>query len=386
MSVKRINLLGASGSIGTQVQDVCRMYPDRLAINACAVNTNVEALSGCVREFGVKKACVADENSLAAARDALFGTGCEVYAGSEGMCRLAADTDGDMTVDAVVGFAGLAPADAAIRAGIPLALANKESLVAGGSYIMGLAKSRNVDIIPIDSEHSAILQCLMSAAEQDRHTQLKSIILTASGGPFAGKKRGELENVTPADALAHPNWDMGVRITTDSATMMNKGFELIEACHLFGVTPDKVNIVVHRQSVIHSAVEFSDNAVIAQLGVPDMRIPIQYALFFPERRPSPAKALSLTDIGTMTFEKPDTETFTCLKAAMTAAERLDTTAGAIINAADEELVKLFHAGKIRFTDIFDGVCAALENIPAERADSLTVIEKADRAAREYCKG
>ncbi|MBR4345585.1 MAG: 1-deoxy-D-xylulose-5-phosphate reductoisomerase [Oscillospiraceae bacterium] len=386
MSVKRINLLGASGSIGTQVQDVCRMYPDRLAINACAVNTNVEALSGCVREFGVKKACVADESSYNAARDALFGTGCEVYAGSEGLCRLAADTDGDMTVDSVVGFAGLAPADAAIRSGIPLALANKESLVAGGSYIMGLAKSRNVDIIPIDSEHSAILQCLMSATEQDRHTQLKSIILTASGGPFAGKKRGELENVTPADALAHPNWDMGVRITTDSATMMNKGFELIEACHLFGVTPDKVNVVVHRQSIIHSAVEFSDNAVIAQLGVPDMRIPIQYALFFPERRPSPARALSLTDIGTMTFEKPDTETFTCLKAAMTAAERLDTTAGAIINAADEELVKQFHAGRIRFTDIFDGVCAALENIPAERADSLSVIEKADRAAREYCKG
>ncbi|MBQ4256337.1 MAG: 1-deoxy-D-xylulose-5-phosphate reductoisomerase, partial [Oscillospiraceae bacterium] len=259
MSVKRINLLGASGSIGTQVQDVCRMYPDRLAINAAAVNTNVEALCRCVREFGVKKACVADESSYNAARDALFGTGCEVYAGSEGLCRLAADTDGDMTVDSVVGFAGLAPADAAIRAGIPLALANKESLVAGGSYIMGLAKSRNVDIIPIDSEHSAILQCLMSAAEQDRHTQLKSIILTASGGPFAGKKRGELENVTPADALAHPNWDMGVRITTDSATMMNKGFELIEACHLFGVTPDKVNIVVHRQSIIHSAVEFSDN-------------------------------------------------------------------------------------------------------------------------------
>ena len=386
MDIKRINLLGASGSIGTQVQDICRMYPDRLAVNAAAVNTNVDALSRCVREFGVKKACVADESCLPAARDALFGTGCEVYSGREGLCRLAADTDGDMTVNSVVGFAGLAPTDAAIRAGVPLALANKESLVAGGSYVMGLAKSRNVDVIPIDSEHSAILQCLMSAREQDRHTQLKSIILTASGGPFAGCSREEMENVTPARALAHPNWDMGVRITTDSATMMNKGFELIEACHLFGVTPDKVNIVVHRQSVIHSAVEFSDNAVIAQLGVPDMRIPIQYALFFPERRPSPAKALSLTDIGTMTFEKPDTETFTCLKAAMTAAERLDTTAGAIINAADEELVKQFHAGKIRFTDIFDGVCAALENIPAERADSLTVIEKADRAAREYCTG
>lgn len=381
MKRSRINLLGATGSIGTQTLDICRRYPE-IQINTAAVHKNHSALAAAAKEFGIKRVCIFDETLEKALKDEVFGTGTEVLSGIDGLCRCAADTDADCTVNAIVGSAGLMPTDAAVRAGLTVALANKETLVAGGSYIMSLAKKTGADIIPIDSEHSAIMQSLMSA-RGDIKRQLKGIILTASGGPFFGRTREELRTVTPEQALKHPNWSMGSKITIDSATLMNKGFELIEACHLFDVSPSQVEIVIHRQSVIHSAVVLCDNAVIAQLGVPDMTIPIQLALSYPERFETTTAPLSLTDIASLTFSKPDTETFTCLGAAMSAAERPDTTAGAVINGANEKLVELFLNKKIGFNDISDGVNAALNDIPLTASDSLDAILDADRRSRGY---
>ncbi len=381
MKQTRINLLGATGSIGTQTLEICRRYPD-IRIHTAAVQRNHLALAAAAREFDIKRVCIFDEMLEKPLKDELFGTGTEVISGIEGLCSCAADTGADCTVNAIVGAAGLLPTDAAIRAGIKVALANKETLVAGGSYIMKLAKQQGVDILPVDSEHSAIMQSLMSA-RGDSARQLKGIILTASGGPFLGKTRDDLVSVTPEQALKHPNWNMGHKITIDSATLMNKGFELIEACHLFNIPPSQVEIVIHRQSVIHSAVVFCDNAVIAQLGVPDMTIPIQFALTYPERFETTTAPLSLTDIASLTFSKPDRKTFTCLKAALCAAEKPDTTAGAVINGANEKLVELFLEKKIAFTDIFDGVNASLNDVPLTGSDSLEAILAADKKAREY---
>ena len=378
-----INLLGATGSIGRQTLDVCRRYPE-IRINTAAAATSHEALAACAREFGVKKVCIFDESRYESLKNELFGSGITVTAGMDGLCECAADEDAECTVNAVVGAAGLLPTVSAMKAHRRIALANKETLVAGGGYVMQLAKECGVDIIPIDSEHSAVFQC-MEGITGDRRSQIKGIILTASGGPFFGMKRAQLESVSPEMALRHPNWSMGSKITIDSATMMNKGFELIEACHLFSLAPSQVEISVHRQSIIHSAVVTADNAVIAQLGVPDMTIPIQYALTYPERRVSSSKPLSLSDIGQLTFEKADTETFSCLAAAMRAADMPQTTAGAVINGANEVLVRLFLEKKIAFTDISDGVCAALDEIPLTASDDLDNILAADRAAREFAE-
>lgn len=379
MKMKKINLLGAGGSIGSQTVEVCRMHG--FGIHSAALKSNYRHLAKLAREFDIKRLCIFDEEYFKPLKDELFGSGIEILTGMEGLCILAADDNADITVNSVVGMVGLEPTLSALENGMDVALANKETLVAGGDIVMELARRNNRQILPIDSEHSAVFQCLMGVSG-DKARQLSGIILTASGGPFFGRTKAELENVTVEQALCHPNWSMGRKITIDSATMMNKGLELMEACHLFGVKPSQVEIVIHRQSVLHSAVVLSDNAVIAQLGVPDMKIPIQLALTYPERMPSLSAALSLTDYGSLTFEKPDFDTFECLSAAVSAA-RKGGTAGSIVNGANERAVELFLDGRIGFTDIGKGVAGALDSIPAMPADKLKNVLDADRAARKY---
>lgn len=377
--MKKINLLGSGGSIGTQTADVCRRHG--FEIHSAAVKSNYKKLAEQAREFNIKRVCIFDEKYYEPLKDELFDTDTEILTGIDGLCELAADKAADITVNAVVGMVGLRPTIAALESGMQVALANKETLVAGGDIVMKLAAEKGITILPIDSEHSAIFQCIMGI-KGDVQKQLKGIILTASGGPFFGKTSSELENVTVEQALKHPNWSMGRKITVDSATLMNKGLELMEACYLFGVKPSQVEIVVHRQSVIHSAVVLADNAVIAQLGVPDMKIPIQLALTYPERCESLSGELSLTDYGNLTFAKPDYDTFVCLKTAVKAAE-IGGTAGSIVNGANERAVELFLDGKIGFGDIGRGVSGALESIAVKPADTLDAVLDADAAARAY---
>lgn len=377
--MKKINLLGAGGSIGTQTVEVCRMHG--IGIHSAALNCNYKRLAELAREFEMKRVCIFDEKYEKPLKDELFGCNTEVLTGIDGLCAIASDEEADITVNSVVGMVGLKPTIAALEHGLDVALANKETLVAGGELVMKLARENGRRILPIDSEHSAIFQCLMGI-EGDRASQLKGIILTASGGPFFGKSYEELETVTVEQALKHPNWSMGKKITVDSATLMNKGLELIEACRLFDIKPSDIEIVVHRQSVVHSAVVLADNAVIAQMGVPDMKIPIQLSLTYPMRMPSLSGALSLTDYGTLTFEKPDLDTFICLKAAILAAQ-MGGTATAVINGANERAVELFLEGKIGFNDIGRGVMGALENVPVYTADKLVNVLSADKAARAY---
>lgn len=377
--MKKINLLGSGGSIGTQTADVCRRHG--FEIHSAAVKSNYKKLAEQAREFNIKRVCIFDEKYYKPLKDELFDTDTEILTGIDGLCELAADKAADITVNAVVGMVGLKPTIAALENGMRVALANKETLVAGGDIVMKLAAEKGITILPIDSEHSAIFQCIMGI-KGDVKKQLKGIILTASGGPFFGKTSSELENVTVEQALKHPNWSMGRKITVDSATLMNKGLELMEACHLFGVKPSQVEIVVHRQSVIHSAVVLADNAVIAQLGVPDMKIPIQLALTYPERYESLSGELSLTDYGNLTFAKPDYDTFVCLKTAVKAAETCGT-AGSIVNGANERAVELFLDGKIGFGDIGRGVSGALESIAVKPADTLDAVLEADAMARAY---
>jgi 1-deoxy-D-xylulose-5-phosphate reductoisomerase len=322
-------------------------------------------------------AAVADENAARDLKARVIDLPVRVEAGTQGVLEAASIKNADIVLNAAVGIAGLAPTLAAIRAKKTLALANKESLVAAGEIVMREAKENGVSILPVDSEHSAIFQCLQGCADVPR--ELKKIILTASGGPFYGKTRKELQNVTVEQALRHPNWAMGAKITIDSATLMNKGLELIEACRLFELPPEQVEIVVHRQSIIHSAVEFADGAVIAQLGVPDMRLPIQYALTFPQRFTSPAKSLNLFETGALTFSKPDIETFKCLSVCIEAARRggLYTAAA---SGAGEQAVELFLNGKIGFNEIGELVeAAAFTDLPSGM--TVEAVFEADAAAR-----
>ena len=304
---KKLSILGSTGSIGTQSLDVAEMRG--YEIIALTADRNAKVLEEQIRKWKPKYAALNDEEAAKALKIAVADTDTKVYSGAEGVAFCAAAAEADTVLNSVVGIAGLKPTLTAIEAGKDIALANKETLVAGGALVMKRAAEKGVKILPVDSEHSAIFQCLEGMNKKD---ELKSIILTASGGPFFGKKRDELQNITVAEALKHPNWSMGAKITVDSATMMNKGLELIEAVWLFGVSPDMIDIVVHRESIIHSLIEYNDNSVIAQLGVPDMRIPIQYALTYPERYPSPVRKLNLWDFQNLTFFKPDYETFSCL--------------------------------------------------------------------------
>ncbi len=373
--MKRISILGSTGSIGTQALDVARA--SGFVVAGLAANRSIAALERQAREFHPTTVCIYDNRLYNQLKLSLSDTDIRVVAGMEGLCEVAALEGVEITLNAVVGMIGLRPTLAAIRAGKEIALANKETLVTGGEIVMREAADRGVKILPVDSEHSAIFQALQGNSPK----QVQSIILTASGGPFYGWMREALAQVTPEEALRHPNWEMGAKITIDSATLMNKGLELIEAVRLFGVAPEEVQIVVHRESVLHSAVEYDDGSVIAQLGVPDMRLPIQYALTWPERYPCPVKRLSLTDYGKLTFAKADEETFVCLKACKEAIRRggLYPTA---VNGANEQAVALFLEKKISFTEIGELVMEALETaLPAGEVTEEAIFA-ADRQARE----
>lgn len=375
---KTISVLGSTGSIGTQALEVSEKH--NFKISALAAHSSTGLLEQQVRKFRPETVCIYNENKYSELKEKLSDMPVKILCGMEGLCEIAEMEQTDIVLNSVVGMVGLLPTLTAINAGKDVALANKETLVAGGSLVMSLAAEKDVNIYPVDSEHSAIFQCLQG----NKRSQLNKIILTASGGPFFGKSYEQLRSVTKADALKHPNWSMGNKITIDSATLMNKGLEFIEAKWLFDLEPEQIEIVVHRQSVVHSAVEYKDFSVIAQLGVPDMKIPIQYALLYPDRVECPTKQLSLTDYGTLTFDKPDYETFRCLSAAIEAV----TKGGAypcLVNSANEEAVRAFLADEISFIEIGEIVSSVNERFEYTEIESYEDVMKADRAAREYVK-
>lgn len=375
--MKGIALLGSTGSIGTQSLDVCRMHGYRVV--CLTANRRVDLMEAQIREFRPDLVSMMDPLAADDLRTRVADTATKVLSGMDGLIECATYSGADTVLNAVVGMVGLQPTLAAIQAKKTLALANKETLVAGGHLVTNTAKAYGVDILPVDSEHSAIFQCLQGSPEKGA---VKKLILTASGGPFFGKTLAELENVTAADALKHPNWDMGAKITIDSATMMNKGLEFIEAKWLFDMPIDAIDIVVHRESVVHSAIAYQDNSVIAQLGVPDMRIPIQYALTYPRRLPSPVQELSLVDYGKLTFYAPDYDTFRCINVCKDAIAAGGLRPAAA-NGANEESVRLFLNGKIKFTDIAVLNRAAMEACPQVADYTLDDVLQADRAARDY---
>ncbi len=371
---RSVSILGSTGSIGTQALEVCEVHG--IEVKALAAKRNEELLEKQVRKFKPKLVCLYDENAYRGMKIRLADLSVQLVTGMEGLCEAATLPEADMILNSVVGMIGLQPTLAAIHAGKNIALANKETLVTGGELVMKAAAEKGVKIYPVDSEHSAIFQCLQGYSG----CRVNKILLTASGGPFFGKTRSELEGVTVAQTLKHPNWSMGAKITVDSATLMNKGFECIEAVWLFGVRPEQVEVVVHRESVIHSMVEFEDYAVLGQMGVPDMKIPIQYALTYPERLSCPTERLNLFDYGTLSFARPDLETFCCLKAALDAIGRggLYPT---LVNGANEELVRLFLEEKIPFLKIGDTVCKALELDGSGEVTVESILDAEQRARR-----
>ena len=375
--MKEIVLLGSTGSIGVQTLEVCRAH--NIKVKALAVKASVETLEVQAREFLPEYVCVYDESKISDMRERLSDTDIRVVGGMNGLCELAR-LSCDIVVNSVVGMVGLLPTLEAAKAGNDIALANKETLVAGGRLVTDCVKQNGVKLLPIDSEHSAIFQCLMGACGN----RFEKILLTASGGPFYGKKRDDLLNVTREQALKHPNWSMGAKITIDSATLMNKGLELIEAVRLFDARPDQIEVVVHHQSIIHSAVEFEDGAIIAQLGSVDMRVPIQFALTYPERLPCPAKKLSLFEVGELTFARADEDTFMCLAAARKSIS-MDGNAPCIVNSANEAAVSLFLNDKIRFLDIGDVVTEALQCVEFIKQPTLDDILSTQRAAEEFVR-
>ncbi len=374
---EKLTILGSTGSIGTQALEVARKHGIR--ITALAASSSVDLMEKQIREFRPKVAALLSEEAAAELRSRVADTDTQVLSGINGVCECAREQSADTVLNSIVGMAGLLPTLDAIDEGKDIALANKETLVAGGRLVMNAAKEKGINIYPVDSEHSAIFQCLQGAPK-DR--ALKRIILTASGGPFFGKTREELIGVTAEQALKHPNWDMGAKITIDSATMMNKGLEIIEACWLFGVPEDKIKVVVHRESIIHSAVEFDDNAVIAQLGLPDMKIPIQYALTFPNRYPSPSGEVDLAKLGTMTFAEPDYDTFDCLAVCREAIRRGGLYPAAA-NSANEQANSLFRQGRIGFLEIGELVGEAMEACENVEDYTLSDVLRVDRLAREF---
>ncbi len=373
--MKNLVLLGSTGSIGTQTLNVAEECG--YAVTALAAGRQVAPLEEQIRRFRPRYAAMFDETAANDLRTRVADLDVTVLSGMDGLCELASLPESDLVLNSVVGMVGLQPTLAAVEAGHDVALANKETLVAGGALVMNAVREKGVKLLPVDSEHSAIFQCLQGAPERPA---VKRLILTASGGPFFGKTAQELETVTLQDALKHPNWSMGAKITVDSASMMNKGLELIEARWLFDMEPSRIGVIVHRESIIHSLVEYVDNAVVAQLGVPDMRVPIQYALTYPDRLPSPVGELSLADVATMTFYKPDEDTFRCLPICREAIAKGGLTPAAV-NGANEQAVALFMQGKIGFMDIPKMAQAALEADWPASGDVQTVLDT-DRAARE----
>ena len=375
--MKDIVVLGSTGSIGTQTLDVARMHGYKVL--GLSGYSNIKLLEEQAREFVPEFVCAGTESVYNELKIRLADTDIKILMGVEGLCHLAS-LNCDIVVNAVVGMIGLRPTLAAIEAGNNVGLANKETMVVGGEIVTAAARENNVSIIPIDSEHSAIFQCLMG----NNDNKPDKILLTASGGPFFGYTPEQLRNVKKAQALKHPNWTMGQKITIDSATLMNKGLELIEAVWFFNLKPEQVEVVVHRQSIVHSAVEYEDGAVIAQLGVPDMKIPIQFAITYPKRLISCSKRLSLFDVGCLTFERADEETFKCLKYAKTAISD-GGNVPCILNSANEAAVAAFLDDKIHFYQIPELIGEALSAIPRSSTVTLESISETENAAREFIR-
>ena len=372
---KRMMILGTTGSVGEQAVDVARENCVRLT--GISANKNVRRTEEIAREFNVEFCAMADESAAKDLRERLSDTNIKVLAGDEGICEMISRTKNDVVLNSIIGEVGLAPTLAVINSGTRLALANKESLVVAGDIVMARAKEKNVDILPVDSEHSAIFQCLKSGKKEE----VKKILLTASGGPFFGYTVDMLKNITVEQALAHPTWKMGAKITIDSATLMNKGFEVIEAVHLFGLPADKIEVLIHRESIIHSAVEYIDNSVIAQLSVPDMRLCAQYALTYPERTNAVIDELDLSHIATLSFAKPDYNTFSLLKCAIDSIAK-GGALPAVLNAANEVAVAAFLDRRLSFYGICETVAEVVERLSAaSNVSSLEDILAYDAEAR-----
>ncbi|WP_286081090.1 1-deoxy-D-xylulose-5-phosphate reductoisomerase [Parablautia intestinalis] len=375
--MKKIGILGSTGSIGTQTLDIVRNNKD-LQVVALAAGRNVQMLEEQIREFSPAIAVLWEEKAAQEIRVRVADTNTKISCGMEGLLEIAVMEEMDVLVTAVVGMIGIKPTIAAIEGGKIIALANKETLVTAGHLIMPLAAKKKVPIFPVDSEHSAIFQSMHG----ENRERISKILLTASGGPFRGRSREELKKVTIEDALNHPNWSMGKKITVDSATLVNKGLEVIEAKWLFGVEPEKIQVVVHPQSIIHSMVEYVDGGIMAQLGMPDMKLPIQYALFYPDRRPMEGKRVDFYTLSSLTFEKPDTETFKGLAMAYDAI-RLGGSMPTVYNAANERAVSLFLDGKLQFLEIYDLIQGAMEQHKTVLNPSVEEILEAEAQAYEY---
>ena len=376
--MKRISVLGSTGSIGTQTLEVVRQNKEELEVTALAAGTNVDLMEKQIREFMPKTAVMGDEKTAADLKARIADlSGVRVLAGMDGMLEMASEPDYEILVTAIVGMIGIRPTIAAIEAGKDIALANKETLVCAGHIIMPLAKKKGIKILPVDSEHSAIFQSLQGSPRE----RIEKIILTCSGGPFRGMKKEELAAKTPEDALKHPNWNMGRKITIDSASLVNKGLEVMEASWLFGVGPERVCVTVHPQSVLHSAVEFADGAVVGQMGTPDMKLPINYALFYPDRMPMKSEKLDLFKTAALTFEKPDTDTFRGLALAYTAAG-IGGTMPTVFNAANEEAVARFLDHKIGFLEIYEEIEKAMNAHKVIANPTVSQIIDAEKEARE----
>lgn len=387
--MKKIAILGSTGSIGTQTLEIVRSNPD-LQVVALAAGTNVKKMEEQIREFRPLAACMWTEEAAADLRVRVADLDVKIWSGMEGLLETAVIPDSQILVTAIVGMIGIRPTIAAIEAGKDIALANKETLVTAGHIIMPLARKKNVAILPVDSEHSAVFQSLngeLAGRELQHHViyegkQIEKILLTASGGPFRGRTRQQLEGIRPEDALKHPNWNMGRKVTIDSSTLVNKGLEVMEAKWLFGVELDRIQVVVHPQSIVHSAVQFADGAIIAQLGVPDMKLPIQYALFYPDRRPMEGRRVELFALGQLTFEAPDTDTFPGLALAYRAA-RAGGSMPTVYNAANEKAVQLFLENRIPYLGIAELIEMAMEHHKVTAAPGLEDILEAERETYEY---
>ncbi len=373
--VKNIAILGSTGSIGTQTLDIIEEYPERFHASVLTARRQWELLARQARKFMPERVVIADHSLYAPLKEALSDLPIDVAAGEKAIAEAATLNQVDIVVTAMVGYSGLIPTIEAIKAGKTIALANKETLVVAGEIITRMIKESPSEIIPVDSEHSAIFQCLVG----EKTSQARKIILTASGGPFRNMSREQLENVTVADALKHPNWDMGAKVTIDSASMMNKGFEMIEARWLFGCPPDKIEVVVHPQSIVHSMVEFNDGSIKAQLGVPDMHLPIRYALGYPERLSTDAPGLTLSQYSNLTFQAPDYGKFPLLAYAFDAI-KAGGNMPCLMNAANEKGVAAFLAGRIRFTDMPRIVSHVMENAPFISTPSLDDLIKSNSVA------
>lgn len=376
-----VSILGSTGSIGTQalaVVDDLKGIKD-ITVRGISGNSNVTLLEEQARKYKVAMVAVADENKYTDLKTRLADTNAKVVCGEDGLCEVSTDEKAEMVLSSIVGFAGLVPTVKAVEAGKDIALANKETLVTAGSIFMNKIAEHGVKLLPVDSEHCAVAQCLNG----NRHKEIRKILLTASGGPFFGKTRAELGEITKAQALKHPNWSMGAKITIDSATLMNKGLEIIEAKWLFDVDIDDIEVVVHRESIIHSMVEYNDLSVIAQLSLPSMKHPIQYAFTYPERMPSPDARLSLKDVGKLTFFEPDEDTFRCLALAKKAG-KMGGIMPTVLNAANEVAVNAFLSDKIRFLEIADFVEGIMEKFRNRLNPTLEDIIKVDKSIRlEY---